>query len=255
MRRPGAILALVAMVAAGSACAVDEYRDTLDTCQDMNVGETQRIDASGYLAEIDDYEWELDGPGVLTPRSVSADYEATDPGTARLRYEGWEVDELGLWALPIGGARVVASCSIEVSAASAAPSTTAPPAAGYAVTAIVTESTVEGLTPVGLETTATWQLVFECDDGRCDAEVIDGGPFGGLPPFVAVYDAANESYAIDFVLDTPDNPDCGDDRWVGEILPTGWDTDGPVEFSWSLVNHLVCDPADVVIEWEGAGTR
>jgi hypothetical protein len=58
-----------------------------------------------------------------------------------------------------------------------------------------------------------------------------------------------------FVFDTPANPTCGDNRWVGEITPRGWDDRGPVEFTFTMVNELTCDTGDIVVEWEGEGTR
>ena len=131
----------------------------------------------------------------------------------------------------------------------------------YDVDAMVTESTVEGLLPIGMESTAIWRFEFDCPDGRCNAEVRDETPYG-LPtpygrsaPFTATYQADTENFVFDFVLETPANEQCGDDRWVGEIAPLNWDEQGPLGFTFRMVNVLTCDSGDLVVEWQGQGTR
>lgn len=256
MSRVVRFLALLAVIVAGSACAVTEYRGSLEPCQDMTVGETETLSAlDAPVTQIEDHRWTFGGPGVFTEDRWDVHYEATEPGTATFRYEGWELDELlDLWNINIGGNRYILSCVIEVSAADS-DSTTEPPSDSYTVVATVTESTVEEIAPIGFQTEATWRLLFDCDDGRCDAEIVDGGPFGRLAPFTAAYDADGERYVVDFTVDTPDDPNCGDDRWIGGITPTAWDSNGPAEFTWSLINHVICDTSDQVFEWEGTGTR
>ena len=49
-----------------------------------------------------------------------------------------------------------------------------------------------------------------------------GGPYGKPAAFVATYQDDIENFVFDFVLDTPSNEMCGDDRWVGDYtLPSG----------------------------------
>ena len=118
---------------------------------------------------------------------------------------------------------------------------------------MVTVSNVEGVAPVGPESESTWTFVFGCLDGRCDAEIRNGEPFGSLPPFTAAYRPEAEDFAFDF--DAGQTVSGGADRWVGNITPKAWDDEGPVEFTVSLVNVLECDTGDVIIEWEGEGVR
>jgi hypothetical protein len=220
----------------------------------------ERSDVYHFGEGRDDYEWNVEGPGTLDVVDYyRATYTATEIGSVEITFVGFEAeDEIVLpgGSIMLSGVLWRGSCGFEVVAATVDP-TTAPPAPGigYEVTAVVIVSTVEGLVPIGAESVAIWRFVFDCPDGRCDAEVHDGGPYGVLAPFMATYQADLENFVFDFVLDTPANPTCGDDRWFGEITPLGWDDQGPVVFTFTWRNELTCDTGDIIVEWEGEGTR
>jgi len=266
MSRSRFVLAVLALSLVAQACTVDVDEANMEGCEDLSVGEQAElevVDISEYERPVDGSEaqWTHEsGPGTLEADSDAfnrAQYTATEPGSVvitwyYIRLTGYE---FGINSRPLliatSSLTTSARCALEVFDAAVTPAE----GVGYEVTAVVTVSTVEGLLAVGSESVASWRLLFDCPDSRCDAEVHDGGPFGGMAPFIANYQDDVENFVFDFVLDTPANEECGDDRWVGEITPLSWDEEGPLGFSFRMVNVLTCDSGDIVVEWVGEGTR
>jgi hypothetical protein len=98
-----------------------------------------------------------------------------------------------------------------------------------------------------------WRMTFDCADGRCDAEVRDGGPRGGLA-FVARYQANSRVYRFKGSDDLP-RSDCRQ-LYDGTVEPTRWDGDGPVRFDYRIEFRLACpDRTRTIQTWEGSGRR
>jgi hypothetical protein len=121
----------------------------------------------------------------------------------------------------------------------------------YAVLSRVTASDVGG---VGNRARARWTMVFACADGRCDAELHDGGPRGGLS-FPADYQPTTESYRFDFAVDLPTDSDCSTQDMTGRIEPAAWDSRGPLRFEYVLKSVLRCPRGDIRVTWTGEGRR
>jgi hypothetical protein len=261
MSRSRILLALLTMSLLASACVLEASEIEIRLCEDLTVGEQTMMTLNyipGGIWERGHGSWRKHGPGTLEPSESGWDalYTATQAGTVSIMWEGSVktkelMEGIGIPAYEVGELISSTWCDFQVFDVTVAPAE----GIGYEVTAVVTVSTVEGVLPIGAESTASWRFVFDCPDGRCDAEVLDGGPYGALAPFMATYQADMENFVFDFVLDTPANLTCGDNRWVGEITPLGWDDEGPVGFTFTMVNVLTCDTGDIVVEWEGEGTR
>jgi hypothetical protein len=121
----------------------------------------------------------------------------------------------------------------------------------YRVRSRVTQTDTPGL---GNRATATWRLAFVCPDGRCDAEVRNGGPRGQLEPFVATWVAAEEVYLFE-ATETLVGESCSEVRLTGRIEPDTWDARGPVRFRYRLDGVTRCSRADLHVTWEGTGRR
>jgi hypothetical protein len=264
MSRSRVLFAVLAMGLLASACTVYELDVDMEGCQDLSVGEQTELKVfrggeTGFT--FGNSQWNhQSGPGALEVQQPTlVEYTATEPGSVVITWEAFWHGSMLLFPLsaysgypiPLSQTEFSSRCDFEVGAAAVAPAEEG----GFEVTAVVTVSTVEGVFPVGAESAAIWRFVFDCPDGRCDVEVHDGGPYGDLAPFMAAYQGDLENFVFDFVLDTPNSATCEDDRWVGEIIPRGWDDQGPVGFTFTMVNELTCDNEDIVVEWEGEGTR
>jgi hypothetical protein len=101
---------------------------------------------------------------------------------------------------------------------------------------------------------ARWRVTFECTDGRCDADVRNGGPRGGQS-FVARYRADTRSWAFEGAQPIP-NSNCRQ-LFSGTIQPLRWDERGPVRFDYRWVWKLRCRDGrtSTLQRWEGTGER
>jgi hypothetical protein len=121
----------------------------------------------------------------------------------------------------------------------------------YRVRSRVTESDTPG---VGNRASANWRVAFGCADGRCDAEVRNGGPRGGMAPFTARYVADDETYRFEATQQIV-GESCTEQRISGRIVPDTWDGQGPVRFRYRLEGVTRCGRADLRVVWEGTGRR
>lgn len=269
MTRLRAHLVLAVLAVLFAACTVVEWETlSLDGCTDLTVGGSTILETPRDFIPGDEegqtYEWTLDGPGELDLSVTSvplggAKYTATEPGTARVALDVlWIIGRAA--GLPSSSIKIHDTCVIEVREADAtsqptSSTTTEPPTDAYEVVSTVTVSNVEGVAPVGLEASAMWRFSLPCDDGRCDGELIDGGPWGDFEPFPLTYRDELADYTFEYLRPLLENHPCDEDRWTGEILPTEWGPDGPVAFTFFMVENMLCDTGDVVVEWEGTGRR
>ncbi len=122
----------------------------------------------------------------------------------------------------------------------------------YHVVSVVTLSDTIG---VGNEAEATWTLVFGCDDGRCDAEVRNGGPLGTSPLFVVTYRPDTEDFTLAETGAKPNDANCPDFDLAWEIVPSEWNDRGPVTFTYTLQTVLQCEDGEVRVDWDGEGVR
>jgi hypothetical protein len=127
----------------------------------------------------------------------------------------------------------------------------APHVQTYRVMSRVTSSDTPG---VGNRASANWRLAFECADGRCDAEVRNGGPRGGMDPFTARYVPGDEAYRFEAVQRLL-GESCSEQRLIGQIVPQVWDARGPVRFRYRLDGVSRCSRSDLHVTWEGTGRR
>jgi hypothetical protein len=127
-----------------------------------------------------------------------------------------------------------------------------PNTAKYQVASIVAASDVP---EVGNKSRARWSVAFGCPDGRCDAEVRNGGPRGGLPTFVARYVAIDESFGFEVERQLPQGESCSSVTMAGRIVPTRWDEEGPVRFEYRLESVTDCARSSIRVVWEGTGRR
>jgi hypothetical protein len=121
----------------------------------------------------------------------------------------------------------------------------------YRVRSTVTTPDTPG---TGNRANAIWRLRFGCADGRCDAEVRNGGPRGGMAPFVARYVASDETYRFN-VTQALAGDGCSEQRLTGRIMPETWDDRGPVRFRYELEGVTRCTRAKLLVSWEGIGRR
>jgi hypothetical protein len=133
----------------------------------------------------------------------------------------------------------------------AVPAPGAPHVETYQVRSQVTASDTPG---VGNRASATWRLEFPCADGRCDAEVRDGGPRGGMDLFTARYVREDESYRFEAVQRLHGER-CSEQRLTGQIAPVAWDARGPVRFRYRLEAVTRCKRSLLRVTWEGTGRR
>ena len=253
MKRLVILASSLVMILTTCAIVYEEF-ERRDCDDPLTVGDQVEFAgvSSDEFYDILSIVWSLGGPGELVSDAATrtATYIATGPGEVFVSYVaiGRDVE------FPyMNSKQWDVFCTFTVIDPGAAPPI--PEGTPYEVITTVINSNVEGVAPAGQQTESAWAFDFECNSGRCDAVISNGGPHGALQPFIATYRPATEDSVFDFILETPNSTTCDEDRWSGQITPTNWDGDGPVRFGYFIVNVLECDTGDVFIEWEGEGRR